>query len=192
MTNRQLDDLLHKAKLPAPPASYWEEFPGDVARFARGASGREQTAYRPDKPAFGWAVGVGLVATCIVAAFLLGYSRGTKSMHPTASAATVEKCLHEVETMFPNQVRAIVFTKDGPQLLLSEKPDVPASSPVWLKVCDPKGCQSVVTFSGQRVSINGELCDVLVDSKQNVLVVGQKKFWPGGMPEKTKVEARTL
>jgi hypothetical protein len=94
--------------------------------------------------------------------------------------------------MFPNQVRAIVFTKDGAQLLLSEKADVPASSPVWLKVCDAKGCESVVTFSGQRVPVKGELCDVLVDSKQNVLVVGQKQYWPGGMPEKTRVEAQTL
>jgi hypothetical protein len=192
MNNRQLDELLRKAKAPNTPQTYWEEFPGDVTRAIGSSLGRAKVEPRAATPGLRWVLSLGLAAACVVAAFLIGYGAGTKSSHTSMSVASVEKCLKEVETMFPNQVRAIVFTKDGPQLLLSENADVPMSSPVWVKVCDSKGCESIVTFSGQRVPIKGELCDVLVDSKQNVLVVGQQEFWPGGMPAKTKVEARTL
>jgi hypothetical protein len=191
MNNRQLDELLHKATVPEPPASYWEEFPSEVTRIARTSPVREEEEVRWAGLPRVWAAGIGLAAACLMAAFVIGYKVGTRSSHAT-SVASMEKCLREVQAMFPNQVRAIVFENDGPHLLLSEKADVPSSAPIFLKVCDAKGCERIVTFSGQRVPIKGEMCDVLVDSKQNVLVVGQRAFWPGGMPPNTRVEATTL
>src|SRR5689334_4878510 len=180
MNNRELDELLGKVKVPEPPASYWQEFPGDVARVARTSPAPEE-----EKVRWAWlrparALGATLAAACVVVAFIIGFKVGTGASHGT-STVSMEKCLREVQAMFPNQVRAIIFEKDGAHLLLSDAPDVAGAMPVYLKVCDGNGCQRIVTFSGQRVPIKGKLCDVLVDSKENVLVIGQSEFWPGGM-----------
>jgi hypothetical protein len=193
MNNRELNDLLREAKVPEPSQSYWENFPGDVTRIARSSPSGKTTSGRPTffRRSAWWTSGLAFGAACIAAAFVIGYKAGHNS-RPEQSLASIEKCLHEVESMFPNQVRAIIFEKDGARLLLSDAPDVPGAMPVYLKVCDGKGCQRIVTFSGQKVPIKGKLCDVLVDSEQNVLVVGQREFWPGGMPLNTRVEARTL
>jgi hypothetical protein len=192
MNNRELDELLRKASVPQAPESYWREFPGDVVRMAtngaRGATSATNVFF--SRPA-AWGLGVGLAAACVVVAFLIGYRAGTQTPR-MADAAALEKCLREVQTMFPNQVRAVIFDKEGPRLLLSDAADVPTSEPIYLKVCNGKGCEKILTFSGQRVPIDGELCEVLVNEKDDVLVVGQKKFWPGGMPADLRVEARTL
>jgi hypothetical protein len=194
MNNRRLDALLRSVKVPEPPQKYWEEFPGDVIRVARSsAPAREDSQARSAFQMLGWwhsAIALA-AAACIAATFLIGYKFGNKAQ-PDQSLASVEKCLHEVESMFPNQVRAIIFQKDGPRLLLSDGPNVPGVMPVYLKICDGKNCERIVTFSGQRVPIGGDLCDVLVDSKENVLVVGQRDFWPGGMPSNMRVDARPL
>lgn len=193
MDNRELDQLLRSVSAPEPQPSYWEEFPGDVTRGARQSSGREPVVRDSARPVWVGALGAGLAVVCIALAFVIGYRTGTKSTGSMVSIASVQKCLREVETMFPHQVRAIIFEKDGgARLLLSDTADVPESDPIYLNVCDGKGCQGILTFSGQRVPIEGELCDVLVDAKQKVLVVGEQKFWPGGMPRNTHIEARTL
>lgn len=191
MNNRELDELLREVKVPEPPASYWQEFPGDVTRIARTSSAHEKEKVRSGRLRPAWALGASVAAACVVVAFIIGFKVGTGSSRAT-SIVSMEKCLREVQAMFPNQVRAIIFEKDGAHLLLSDAPDVPGAMPVYLKVCDGNGCQRIVTFSGQRVPIKGKLCDVLVDSKENVLVVGQSEFWPGGMPSNTRVEAKTL
>jgi hypothetical protein len=193
MNNRELNDLLRAAKLPEPPEDYWDQFPGDLTRIARSSQSSARVTRAPGllERRSRWREAVGLAAACITAAFVIGYNAGNRS-HPDQPIASIEKCLREVQALFPNQVRAIIFEKGGAHLLLSDAPDVPGAMPVYLKVCDGNVCQRIVTFSGQRLSINGELCDVLVDSRQNVLVVGQRKFWPGGMPSNTRVEASTL
>src|SRR5262249_20921322 len=145
MNNRQLDELLRKAKVPEPPASYWEEFPNEATRIARTSPVREEEEVRWAWLSRGWAAGIVVAAACLVAAFVIRYNVGTRSPHAT-SVASMEKCLREVQAMFPNQVRAIVFKNDGPHLLLSENADVPSSAPIFLKVCDAKGCERIVTF----------------------------------------------
>src|SRR5260370_5479561 len=100
MNNRQLDELLRKVKVPEPHASYWQEFPGDVTRIARSSNVREQEKIRSGRLRPGWALGAGLATACLVAAFVIGYKVGTGSSHAT-SVASMEKCLREVQTMFP-------------------------------------------------------------------------------------------
>jgi len=193
MNNRELNDLLRAVKVPEPPQDYWDEFPGDLTRIARPSPSSAQVTRAPGllQRRSRWRAAIAFAAACITAAFVIVYNVGNKS-RPDQPIVSIEKCLHEVEALFPNQVRAIIFEKSGARLLLSDAPDVPGAMPVYLKVCDGNVCQHIVTFSGQRLSINGELCDVLVDSRQNVLVVGRRKFWPGGMPSNTRVEASTL
>ena len=91
--------------------------------------------------------------------------------------AEARKYFHELEALFPNQLQAIVFDQQGTHLVLAPEPNLPASPPLYLKICGPKGCQRFVTFSGQQIRVNGDVCDVLADRQGNVLVVGQETLW---------------
>jgi hypothetical protein len=61
--------------------------------------------------------------------------------------------------------------------MLAPKPNLPASPPLYLKVSGPEGCQRFVTFSGQQIRVNGDVCDVLVDHQGKVLVIGRETLW---------------
>ena len=106
------------------------------------------------------------------------------------------KYFQEIETLFPGQVQAIVFDQQGSHLVLAEHSNVPADSPLYLKICGPKGCQNYVTFSGQQIHFNGETCEVLLDRHGNVLLVGpQWVLSTAGAPTKHaryQVAARPL
>ena len=54
---------------------------------------------------------------------------------------------------------------------------MPTSPPLYVSVLGPEGWQRFITFSGQQISVGGELCDVLLNDKGRVLVVGQKAVW---------------
>jgi hypothetical protein len=86
--------------------------------------------------------------------------------------AQARKYFQEIQTLFPGQVQAIVLGQQGARLILADKPDIPASSPLYVRICGPKGCQDFVTFSGQQIRLNGDLCEVLLDQQNNVLLVG--------------------
>src|SRR5438034_7083998 len=153
MNNRELNDLLRAVKVPEPPQDYWDEFPGDLTRIARPSPSSAQVTRAPGllQRRSRWRAAIAFAAACITAAFVIVYNVGNKS-RPDQPIVSIEKCLHEVEALFPNQVRAIIFEKSGARLLLSDAPDVPGAMPVYLKVCDGNVCQHIVTFSGQRLS----------------------------------------
>jgi hypothetical protein len=119
-----------------------------------------------------------------------------KSPSAANANALVEKCYRETEALFPNQVQAIVFDEAGPRVVLAEKADVPKSPPLYLKICGPRGCQEIVTFSGQQVRVNGDVCDVLTDAAGNVMLAGDHMFWSsqsvGTKAGRYRIEARTM
>jgi hypothetical protein len=112
------------------------------------------------------------------------------------SPEVARKCFQEIQPLFPHQLQAIVFDRQGARLVLAETADVPVSPPLYLKICGPKGCQQFVTFSGQQIRVNGEVCDVLLDSQGNVLVVGGQLVWssskPAGKAGSYRIEAKLL
>ena len=128
--------------------------------------------------------------------FFLGFWRGQRSLSDDPQLAAARKYFHEIEALFPNQVQAIVFDQRGTQLVLAQEPNVPASPPLYLKVCGPKGCQRFVTFSGQQIRVNGDVCDVLADGRGEVLLVGRQLLWSGSKAVAAsggyQVEARAL
>ena len=71
-------------------------------------------------------------------------------------------------------MRAIVKDERGVRLVLADKPDVPASPPLLVRLCQPQRCRSVITFSGQQVRLDGETIEVLADGHGKVLVVGER------------------
>ena len=93
-----------------------------------------------------------------------------------------DESLAVIESMFPNQVRAIVVESGAVKLDLSEKPDVPSSSPLRVDVCRNQQCRTYITFSGQRIRVNTESWDVLSDGVGHVLVVGRNVAWTSAEP----------
>jgi hypothetical protein len=117
------------------------------------------------------------VAVCVLLGFALGFWQGYHSALPEPQLAQARKCFQEIEGLFPNQVRAIVFDQQHSRLVLSEQADVPTSPPLYVKICGPHGCVSYVTFSGQQIRVNGDVFEVLVDRQGGVLLVGRDMVW---------------
>lgn len=156
-----------------------------------------------DTCAAGWwrvgrgpAFAIGLAAVCIVFGFALGFWKGRLSPATDPQLAEIQKCFREIQSLFPNQLQAIVFDQQGARLVLAEKADVPASPPLYIRVSGPKGCQRFVTFSGQQIQINGDVLDVLVDRRGDVLLVGAQWVWSSSQPAAPasgyRIEARPL
>jgi hypothetical protein len=120
---------------------------------------------------------LGVAAVCLAVGFVLGSWRGQRPSGQDSQLAEARKYFHELEALFPNQLQGIVFDQQGTHLVLAPEPNLPASPPLYLKVCGPQGCQRFITFSGQQIRVNGDVCDVLVDHQGKVLVVGQETLW---------------
>lgn len=176
MNNAELDKLLHSAPVPEREVEYWEQFPGSVTRRLAQAqhSGSRRPAPRTS-PLLLW--GIGLATACIMIGFVVGWWKGHQSGLQAAPVAAMQKYYREIEALFPQQVRAIILDETGPHLLLADKANVPVSSPVLLTIQKRTGVQSVVTFSGQQIPVNGELCDVLTDADGHILLIGTKLVW---------------
>ncbi|HTA31520.1 MAG TPA: hypothetical protein VK731_13595 [Candidatus Cybelea sp.] len=149
-----------------------------LRRGRRTGEQAERAVHRPFKLRFAWALA--LAGVFVLIGFGLGFWRGRDSGINTGQLAEVKKYYREIEALFPNQVQAIAFDRQGPHLVLSEQADVPRSPALFVKVCGPKGCESFVTFSGQKIKFGGQQFEILADAEGKVIVVGDKRAWAGG------------
>jgi hypothetical protein len=195
MNNKELDELLKSAPVPESAADFWDELPKRVT--AKIHWSQQRVAAHETPPArlrIAWAACALLAGVILVLPLLL--RRDDAPRETFGSFAQVQKCYLEIEAMFPNQVQAIMFNDAGSRIVLAEKADVPDSTPLYLKICGPRGCQQVVTFSGQQIRVNGEEWDVLTDAAGNVLLVGKQFVWSSESPVrefgKYRVETRSL
>jgi hypothetical protein len=200
MKEKELNEILKRASVPEREAGYWEQFPGRVTagieRRRREGEAR-RGAGSPAHALAGWAAGgawtamfrflgskpglaVGVAAACVAGGFFLGFRSGRGSPGHDLQLAQVQKYYREIEALFPNQLEAIVFDQKGTHLVLAKEANVPASTPLYVKVCGPEGCERFVTFSGQQIRFNGEVCDVLTDREGHVLLVGRQLVWSSG------------
>ena len=187
MTDKELNEVLQRAAVPERGEDYWERFPSQVtAEMER----RRQHARAVDKGNTIWtwtgalrsfvgepAFALGVVIVCLVLGFILVSWNGHRFPGMDSQLVEARKYFRELEALFPHQLQAIVFDQQGTHFLLAPEPNLPASPPLYLKICGPKGCQRFVTFSGQQIRVNGGVCDVLVDRQGKVLVVGQETLW---------------
>ncbi len=181
MKNSELDQILKSAPVPDRPGAYWDQFPRRVMAKTDKLRTHADAETNPPRTEPFWlrshfqfaTVGLGLAIIGLLLGFVLGFWQGRNLSITGPQLAAARKYFQEIETLFPGQVQAIVFDQQGPHLVLAEHSNVPASSPLYLRVCGPKGCQSYVTFSGQQIRINGETCEVLLDHQDNVLLIGQ-------------------
>lgn len=194
MNDRELNDLLKRAPLPEPPAEWWNELPGRVARrLGETKSGATVSLPGFSFPRLAWAFG--LIAVCV----LIGFSIGRRHDRAEAAADPLlqnPQVVRGMMGMFPRRLRAIVDDAQGLRLELSDRDDVPESAPVLLEVCDGRKCSTIVTFSGQEVRIAGRAVTVLSDARGGVIVMGEGFLWtsrdPGRAADGLRIQAREL
>ncbi len=175
MNKSELESILKKAQLPEIPEETLELFPRRIAaRLKHGVQpGRAPRSFRPR---WGWALGL---AACIAIAIAFDYwsARTATGKIPAPDTLTSRKLIRETLAMFPNRVSAIVEDEHGMNLVLSEKPDVPVSTPIYVSISDNGRSSSMVTFSGQEVQIAGQKVTVLADAHGGVILAGQNFVW---------------
>jgi hypothetical protein len=173
--DRNLDELLKAAKVPERSTGYWEAFPKRVtAQLAAVTRAGATATWR-----YAWAWRLAVATACFLIA--LGVGLWFKARRP--AGPNYAKLYHEIEAMFPNQVRAIAVDQQGVRLDLADKPDVPASSPLLVNVCRNRQCRAFITFSGQQIRVNGERWDVLANGQGEVFVVGKRSVWSSEEPK---------
>jgi hypothetical protein len=173
--DQHFDNLLKSVRVPERSRGYWENFPKRVTVQLSGGVGAEATTSAGSLRLWGW----GLAGACV--ALIVGFGLWMESSIATAQP-NYTKLYREIESMFPNQIRAIVVESGGVRLELSDKPDIPSSSPLRVDVCHDQQCGTYITFSGQRIRVNAEIWDVLSDGVGHVLVVGPNVVWTSAEP----------
>lgn len=185
--------MLKQAKVPERSPEFWAEFPRRVtARLhwkPAAASGGSVHWF----PRFAWALGL---AACVMAAFFIGHWRGHTEAVAEISPLQNAKVIQEMLATFPNRVRGIVQDEHGLNVVLSEKDNVPVSTPLWVQICDGKHCSTLVTFSGQELRVGQRTVTVLSDANGKIILAGDNFLWSNGdallADGKLKIEAKTL
>jgi hypothetical protein len=190
MNKFDLNATLKAAKVPEISATDRDDLSREVlAQLRREPALPHIIPRRTHRVAWGFA----LATTCLVMTFALGYWRGHAAASDTLQNA---KVIREMLAMFPNRVRAIVEDRHGLNLILSETADIPASSPLYVRICDGKQCSSFVTFSGQEIQVDGQKVTVLADAQGGIILTGNQFVWSN--TERTyagrhlKIEAKNL
>jgi hypothetical protein len=192
MKKSDFESILKRARLPEIPEESLDLFPRRVvARIKRGQP--LAPAARNSPFWLAWPVAL---ASCLM--FLSGWLvlRPHGATKVAEDALANPKVIRAALAMFPNQVRAIVEDKRELRLVLSDREDVPASPPLYVRICDGKRCTSVVTFSGQEVLAAGQKLTVLSDARGGVILEGRDFAWSSGEPaaaeQHLKITARNL
>lgn len=191
MNKFDLNATLKAAKTPEGSEKYWNDIPREVLAQLRRpamASPRNQPRWLP-RLAWSYAA----AAICLAAVLAVGHWRGATS---SKDALQSTKLIQEMLAMFPNRVRAIVQDERGLNLVLSEHDDIPASTPIYVRICDGKHCASLVTFSGQEIQIAGQKLTVLSDARGGIILTGNRFVWSNTershAGSRLKIEANNL
>jgi len=137
MNDSDLDKQLKAARVPARDEDYWESFPRLVSAKLRTVPGEASGVSGIACP--GWP-GARDCLCCYDAGFYprpFGRSEEKNDLMPCCKTG---RMLREVLTLFPNRVRAIVQDEHGVQLVLAGQPDVPVSTPIYVRICDGNMC----------------------------------------------------
>jgi hypothetical protein len=189
MNNSDLDALLKKARLPERPEEFFETFPQQITNQLR-HPGRQRLPVEPRWfPRLAW----GLAAiVCVLLGFAITHWRGEMGTEARESNDVLQnaKFVRETLAMFPNQVCAIMNDQRGLNLIFSNHGDVPASPPIYVRICDGKSCLSCVTFSGQEIQIAGQKITVLSDAQGGIIIVGNNFAWSSSNSAYTKSELK--
>jgi hypothetical protein len=187
MNQHELDQLLRKVPVPERTEQYWEEFPEAITRRIKNEDnhGTSQQATVPARWVWklAWKLRYPATAAVLLLLLLLPWKRGATP----DELQRLRLCYREVALLFPKQLEAVVLTAEGAQLQLSDRPNVPDSPPIFVRMCPPQNkgasprCTTAVSFSGQKIQLAGREFEILANgrgeifllAKEGVLVPGQ-------------------
>lgn len=200
MNNADLEKLLKSVPEPERAPEYWQRFPKHITSELRLQENRAGfLAQTEARRGLGWlrpALGFAAVGLCVLAAFFLGLRQGRISSEIDPQLAEAQKCFQEVSALFPHQLEALVLDRAGAHLRLADQPNVPTSQPLYVKISGPSGVTQFVTFSGQKIRVNGDSFEVLLERQGGVLLVGEQLVWSssdlGLSSGPYRIEARPL
>ena len=179
MKNNELDRLLQSIREPERAPEYWNEFPKKVVAHLHwrvgGPSGADPRPAPGIRRLAGWTLG--LATSGVIVALAVVLWREHESRPEASQVLRMGKYYQEIEALFPNQLETIVFDPQGTHLVLAPEADVPASPPLYVRICDGKNCSSFVTFSGQEIQLAGQKMTVLSDAHGGIILTGDRFLW---------------
>jgi hypothetical protein len=125
---------------------------------------------------------LGLLVPAVAAVVALAVLRGPRTTSPVdEQVQTLRACYRQIADLFPGQLEAMVLGPDGPQLQLSETPDVPDSPPIFVQVCSPVGrCAAAVSFSGRKIRLADRELELLANGNGEILLLAREQVWAAG------------
>jgi hypothetical protein len=194
MKRPELESILKRARLPEISRDSLEMFP---RRVIAGLN-REVPPPRGAPSLFPRLAWAGGLAACLLMALAIGHrlTRTDTAAIPSNDILASAKLVHEMQSMFPDRVRAIVEDAHGLNLVLSDDNNVSASQPLYVHICDGRNCASFVTFSGQEIQVAGQKITTLSDAHGGIIVTGSQFVWSSGerfyAGNHMTIEAKTL
>jgi hypothetical protein len=73
---------------------------------------------------------------------------------------------------------AVTFGPEGPRVILSDRPDLPETPGIVVRLCAQDGCRTALTVSGQSVELGTQRLEVLGTARGEVLVTTGNTVWP--------------
>jgi len=182
MNDPELDKLLRSAKVPQQTEEQKAEFPADVVRQLSRPQGRV-AAPEVKRPRFSlWATGFALA--CLVIGFMVGRFPDKPIASPQAAAKAPDyaKLFKEVAVLFPDRLRGVVVRGGEMELVLADQPERTATNPLLVEICHNGLCRTVITFSGQKLDIDGRSIEVLTGANDRVIVLADNQLWTSQNP----------
>ena len=193
MNNSELDQKLKAARELKLRPAYQEAFPEQVLANLRSEFPQPVPSPRRWLQRLAW--GMATIG-CVLFAFVLGRWHGRTEAETAKDVLANAKFVQDTLAMFPNRVRAIVKDERGLNLMLSDREDIPVSTPIYVRICDGTNCSSLVTFSGQQIQIAGQKLTVLSEADGGIILEGNKFLWSNGesvyAKDHLKIQAKNL
>jgi len=190
MNPSELERQLRQARVPERSEEYWENFPEKVLAELRAEARSSEPEPLPRARRFihlAW--GLGAAFACLLISFAADYWYDRRSSDDSALLQS-RKLVSEMLTLFPNQLRAIIQDEHGVRLDLAEKPEVPASTPLWIQITEGGRKRVIVTFSGQNLQLANQQVEVLANAQGQVMLVGDGLFWSSTEPDRASSQLR--
>jgi|SRR5881394_391747 len=184
MNHRELEELLKQNTPPERDEAYWRDFPPAVSRRIRSEERPAAVPVRRGVAAFRMWRGLAAAAGAAALVAILVAPRLRRESPSDEQLQALRTCYRQVSELFPRQLEAVVLGPDGLQLQLSDRPNVPISPVLYVRICTPASwCTTALTFSGQVIRAGGREFEILADGTGHIFLVAEDGVWtPGHAP----------
>jgi hypothetical protein len=188
MNRDPLDSLLRSVPEPSPTDGQSDAFVGrvlrrlhaapDSARDAHDSDGSTWSPFRRLTAGFAMAFTLAFVGWGIHLGFRNPHGSPADGGFETAELQAYREVWNQFAILFPHQVRAVTFGPEGPRVILSDRPDLPETPGILVRLCAQDGCRTALTVSGQTVELGTQRLEVLGTARGEVLVTTGNTVWP--------------